>query len=600
MKREEFFVAAYTTEGKREATDKSMHLAIGGKEGFTPLNYGMGILYAEADKNPPDFNAKGTYRTRTMETPWLFRMKDGKIGVLAAESGEDLRGGLFFWTTKDFITYKYEGLIRLHHEKMVKLPQCRYDESGDEYIITCSNGKGGRYACKTTDFVTIREPCLLEESAMEPFYTTGIPGAVSCVFAVTEKEAEKLKAKMGQFENTGVEEIRIRAEAGKPPVFEELPGLTALYSDGSRAVIPVEWKESDYKKADFNTPGCCEIRGRAVVKEYAFPMMEGRADPDILYYNKKYYFIATNDAGQNNFFMRCAHTIEGLAAAEDVLILAPAEKGDMSGCNWAPELHVINGELWMLFASGTTGSWDSVQCRMMKCNGNPLKAEDWGKPVRVLKKDGSYLCGTGITLDMTYFENGGEHYLVWAQRDVAVLSGRPYNDSSNIMIGKISAEKPWQLINDPVEICHPRYGWDRCTTEVDEGPFIIKHGNKIFITFSGSGVDVTYILGLLAANKDADLCDVNSWTETGYPILASEHVEDQLGPGHNSFTVDEYGRDVIVFHAKSSEKSIRHATARTVHWAADGTPILFMTGERELKKEYREVTAFIEVTATIM
>lgn len=144
----------------------------------------------------------------------------------------------------------------------------------------------------------------------------------------------------------------------------------------------------------------------------------------------------------------------------------------VSGRIAAGKLHVINGELWMFFASGTTGEWNSVQCRMMKCIGNCMNRTDWERSVRDLKEDGNYLCETGISLNMTYFERNGEHYLVWAQRDV------------------------------------------------------------------------------------------------------------------------------IVFHTKSSEKSLRHMTARTVHWAAGGTPILFMTGERELKKEYRNVTASIEVKET--
>lgn len=46
----------------------------------------------------------------------------------------------------------------------------------------------------------------------------------------------------------------------------------------------------------------------------------------------------------------------------------------------------------------------------LKKNGNPMKAGDWEMPLRVVKKDGSYLYGEeGITLDMTEFEVAGRY-----------------------------------------------------------------------------------------------------------------------------------------------------------------------------------------------
>ncbi len=588
------YVAAYTTKMNKEAIDQSLHLAIGGLNGFIPLNYNLGVLYAKAKENTPGVQAHGTYGTRTLKSPWLFRMQDERIGVLAVETGDGSEGDILFWISEDLITYQFVGILPIAHKK-VELPQCWFDRKKREYIITYSNAAGDRFTARTSDFITISQAYRDVTAPVEALYAKGIEGEISCIFPLTDGEAAKLQGKLGEFENIGVEEIVISVDKGEKLDFHQLPFLTAFYSDDSEAKIPVAWNESDYCMIDFNRSGSYKIRGKAIVKEYDFPLIEDRADPNIIYYMNKYYFIATNDFGQKDFYMRCSDTIEGLKYAEDVLILQATESGDMSGCNWAPELHIINHQLWMLFASGTKGTWDSVQCRMMRCNKDPMNREDWEKPIRVIKRDGEELCKTGITLDMTYFENKGEHYLVWAQREVAALSGRDYNDSSNLMIGKISPSMPWQLINEPVEICNPIYGWERTTTEVTEGPHIIKRKDKIFIIYSGSGVDETYALGLLTAHVDADLCDIKTWDKSRYPILASEHVEGQLGPGHNSFAKDEYGRDVIVYHAKSSIASRRHMSVRTIHWAADDTPILYLTGERELKREFRNVKASVNI-----
>ena len=53
------------------------------------------------------------------------------------------------------------------------------------------------------------------------------------------------------------------------------------------------------------------------------------------------------------------------------------------------------------------------------------------------------------------------------------------------------------------------------------------------------------------------------------------------GPGHNSFTTDEEGNDILVFHARTEEKikgdplfnPNRHAMLMKVRWDAGGKPV---------------------------
>jgi GH43 family beta-xylosidase len=225
----------------------------------------------------------------------------------------------------------------------------------------------------------------------------------------------------------------------------------------------------------------------------------------------------------------------------------------------------------------------------LRNGGDPTNSADWGCMQRFLKSNGSFLYTEGITLDMTYFENDGKSYVIWAQRYIGAHIGL-----SELYIGEVNAIEPWKLICDPVLICSPDYGWDRYSGEVDEGPFAIKHNGKIFITFSGSGTDDSYCVGLLTAEEGTDILSKESWVKTNYPILTTESVPRQYGPGHNCFTIDEDGNDILIYHARLAQGS-RDMSARRIHWAADGTPILNMTDEEELAPQFKNVSITVKV-----
>ena len=65
------------------------------------------------------------------------------------------------------------------------------------------------------------------------------------------------------------------------------------------------------------------------------------------------------------------------------------------------------------------------------------------------------------------------------------------------------------------------------------------------------------------------------------PVLSSDASRRIYGPGHNSFTVDEEGRDVMVYHARTETEIVgdplynpnRHAMLMEVRWGIDGKPV---------------------------
>lgn len=585
------YVMSYTRIGGNEITD-SMHLGYSADgKSYTALHNNTGILFAKADLEDNGTNPVWGV-TKMLRSPYLFRMADNKIGVVAVrrDFSDDApgTGKILYYTTKDLMDYEDHGLISLNTELKVTEPRCEYDGANSTYVITWKGSDGKLYKNTTKDFKTISDPeeiAVREDISIETDINSAQPVNV---LAVTKAEAKRLTDKMLPIENVGVEEDDhiYRAMKGSSLTDEQLDASATLtYNDGSTAQRKIVWDADSLKKVDYNRAGSYEITGK--IKQTVYPVLHGRADPCIYQYNGKYYFIATGETqAQSQVLIREADTpIELFTTAEDHELIPNVGKP-----RWAPELHEINGKLYIYLAIGD--AWNKVQSSIMelKEGGNPLNKADWKEPVKVMKKDGSILYDNGITLDMTYFEVDGVHYYSWAQREISSRG----NGTSDLYIATFDPKDPSKITSDPICILRTQYGWDRISTTVDEGPYVIQRDGKVYMTFSGAATDNTYCVGLMTADIGADLLEPENWKQTGYPILDSESVPGEFGPGHSAFVVDEDGNDLFVYHMRPN-RGTRSATARRVHWAADGTPVLDMTLDREVKPEFRTVTGTIEV-----
>ena len=141
---------------------------------------------------------------------------------------------------------------------------------------------------------------------------------------------------------------------------------------------------------------------------------------------------------------------------------------------------------------------------------------------------------------------------------------------------------PNKLATVQVLLTTPDYDWERVGFWVNEGPAVIRHGGKWFLTFSASATGACYCMGMLYADEDADLLDPASWRKLRYPVLATDAEKGIYGPGHNSFVKGEDGvTDYCVYHARPYEKIVgdplydpnRHARLMRVRWDADGMPV---------------------------
>jgi GH43 family beta-xylosidase len=314
-------------------------------------------------------------------------------------------------------------------------------------------------------------------------------------------------------------------------------------------------------------------------KTFSFPFMPCRGDPMAIRNNGKYLFMATDDEhGQNYLKIRESPQLDGIPAAHDHILLTAGTGGDCSGCLWAPELHRVNGKLCIFFAAGSP-LWYTVQSRIMILTGtDPLNAEHWTVPRRIVRSDGTPLAPENcITLDMTVIHAHDADYVVWSQR--YILTDPVRCGTADLFIARLNSEEPWKLAGNPVLLSRPEYGWERIHSPVNEGPFALIKNDTIYLTYSAALIDATYCLGMLTARNGSDLLDPLSWQKSNYPVLHRLSHEDQIGTGHNSFVEAEDGTDFILYHALAVNNyrtdpadGRRYPSIRTVIWDKDTFP----------------------------
>ncbi|MBO9599201.1 MAG: family 43 glycosylhydrolase [Cohnella sp.] len=600
MRDDRSFVLCYTREPQDEQVyapklAHSMHLAYS-EDGtrYQELNHNSGILFAKATENP-----NGSLGAKSLKNPYLFEMKDGSFGVVAVrtepegEPDERSKGAVLLFASADLLQYREIGLLDLKGGTHVHDVMCEYDVESQGYVVRWRDANGNFYRNAVADLTNpngASEPEHTGPFAVNAAASSNIEGIVPRnTVSVPRNVAERLVRKLTVPTNVR-NAVPERVAAATP---EDVRGVraTSEYSDGTTAAKKVDW---DTTGIDWNQPGIYRVTGRIRQEHHAFPMAVNRADPCIAKWQGKYYFIATNDIdGNKTLFIREADTIPELKTAKEVKILDTETYDHLKNFLWAPEFHAIGDDLY-IFHAGSTGEFIDIQSHVMKLKkgGNPAVPADWEVPVKVVKRDGSPLFQSGITLDMTIIQWKGSVYAVWAQREFI-----PADLGSWIYISEVDPSEPWKLKTDPVLLSRPEYGWENNRTFVDEGAYALITDRKIFLTIACALVDATYCVGILSADLDADLLNPASWAKGNYPLLTSSSVPGEYGPGHNSYVTDDDGVIWNVYHARDGIDGPRCTGLRRVHFDIDGDPVLGLTEEKDLDQALAEVSMEIVVSA---
>ncbi|MGI6108183.1 MAG: family 43 glycosylhydrolase [Lachnospiraceae bacterium] len=618
---------------------------------YHPLHHNEGILYAKAVSLPDGtLRAKSLKNPRLFRMPdGSFAVLAVRTEAEGEEDSQSL-GCVLCFTSPDLVHYREEGLIAVMGRNPGKMPEtltAAADDAAEETVesaeildaVPGSREMAVRLQVKTKNG---RTAVFTKNNGLRADFPSGMTGAVrgenAAVTAADEKlceaeSADTMKAgeetggKNAGFEACvpGPEEtslirgyipgsgnvieiqesqaeyllkklrapvcVRMETEAGEAEVkLSELSSVRAkaLYSDGTCVLRKVDWEfpEPDQFSPD-GSPAV--VRGRVCQEHFDFPFAGDRADPCCMMWQGKYYFIATSEHDQNrSLYVRCADRLDGLAAAEQKLILDTGMYPEIGNLLWAPEFHEINGDLYIFFAA-TEGEFYREESRVMKLApaGDPSEAADWSRPQLVVRKDGTPLCEAGkvISLDMTEFQYNSRYYAVWSQRQFL-----PVDQGAWLMAAEIDPNEPWKLLTDPVCICKPVYGWENNHTFVTEGPYALVWNGRLMLTYSGALVDTTYTVGMLKLKEGAaDPTNPDDWEKSNYALMSSASCEGEYGPGHNSYLIDKNGLVWNFYHARPGVKGPRSSGMRRVHFDTDGEPMLDVTEDKDLPEKFRTV-----------
>ena len=278
-----------------------------------------------------------------------------------------------------------------------------------------------------------------------------------------------------------------------------------------------------------------------------------------------------NTTGKN-LTIRKTRRMSDLQDAEKKVVWTPPVQGPYSHEIWAPELHFIGGKWYIYFAAdaGTNGThrlWV-----VENSSPDPLTGS-WSEPRKLADATDKW------AIDASVFANKGKLYLIWSGWE------GDGNGTQNIYIARL--KNPWTVGSHRVRISTPQYPWEKVGdtpgdgmphVDVNEGPEVLKHGNKLFLIYSASGCWTDYYaLGEEVASADSNLLDPRSWKKVPHPVFSESPEAHAYGTGHNGFFKSPDGtQDWIIYHANSEPHQgcghFRSPRAQPFTWNPDGTP----------------------------
>lgn len=299
------------------------------------------------------------------------------------------------------------------------------------------------------------------------------------------------------------------------------------------------------------------------------PWIMQRADPYVYRHTDGSYYFTASVPAYDRVVLRKADTLNGLAFAEEKTVWLCHESGPQSKHIWAPELHFVFGKWYIYYAAGEVEDPWKIRPYVLECQSNDPMSGDWKELGMMNCSPDDEFSFRAFSLDATVFENNGENYFVWAEK---VGVGRQI---SNLYIAKMKNGNTLDTVQ--VLLTTPDYDWERHGFWVNEGPAVIKHNGKLYLTYSASDTGANYCMGMLSIDEKEDVLDPHKWQKERYPVLKTDASREVFGPGHNSFTTDKDGNDILVFHARTYAEiqgdplydPNRHAMLLPISWQGD-------------------------------
>jgi GH43 family beta-xylosidase len=299
------------------------------------------------------------------------------------------------------------------------------------------------------------------------------------------------------------------------------------------------------------------------------PILDSGPDPAVIYRGGYYYYM--NSTGVNLTIWK-SRDITDLRHAEKKVVWVPPSSGADSHELWAPELHFLQGKWYIYFAADYGDNKTHRLFVIENSSTDPLDGQ-WTMKGQVKDATNKW------AIDPSVFENRGTLYIIWSGWE------GDQNGTQNIYLARL--KNPWTIEGPRVRLSTPEFPWEEVGdlprgdpphVNVNEGPEILQHKDKIFLIYSGGGCWTDdYSLGMLEASAESDLMNPASWKKTPAPVFAASPAAHVYGTGHNTFFKSPDGNeDWIIYHAnpESGEGCGRYRSPRAQRftWNEDGTP----------------------------
>lgn len=611
---------------------------------FEPLNNNKAVMSPEGCEK--------------LGSPSLFKKHGGGYGLIASIDNKSSK--IIVFDSEDLLYYTNQRIVELNDEGItVKNPTVERSLFG--YRIYWEGGDGNGYMTTTKNFEKFSKPTVIDYvtssvSAHLPDYAAVEEASV---FELTVEEYDRIVKKYGRLRSVSVEVDNVSVKAGQEVTLPDT--VNVVYSDGSKTPMGVKWDSSGIDLKNL-AAGEYTVKGTVTAtSEYNSPLASYRADPYAVYDKEKgvYYFTGSNlnersasgGGAYSSIVIRRADNINGITDAEefDIWTDTTLENGTkVTGWYWAPEIHKIGGK-WRVIALATVtlpfekeGGWR--QC-IFTCNGDDLTdPENWEYTGYIHEATN----GEGVgAFDTTYFEYNGQSYYVTPKNSsiwiTTVDPERPLYPTGPLVRLSV-ADRAYETNNGSGKAGYNNMSDGKVGQAIQEASAVLIHGDKIFIAYAGCTIDMMYCVCLLYADVNSDLMNPDSWTKYPYPILGTQDLTETLkkadyfatdgtedvtghgdngllegaegeykgtfGPGHNTFTVDENGNPVIIYHARDWDDEYpgatgsnkyglvdpgRHAYARPVIFNCEGFPVCNLTAEEYLAESLKNVEIKITV-----
>lgn len=300
------------------------------------------------------------------------------------------------------------------------------------------------------------------------------------------------------------------------------------------------------------------------------PLLPSGADPWVTYQNGYYYYTHTTG---NRLVIWKTTNMGQLATAIKKTVWVPPPGEPYSKELWAPELHYLNHK-WYLYFAADDGENKNHRLYVLENASADPQTGQWLLKGKLADPTNKW------AIDGSVFELNGQLYLIWAGWE------GDENGQQNIYIAKM--KNPYTVDGERVKISSPVFDWEKHGelhdannpphVNVNEGPEVLRHGDKIYLVYSASGCWTDYYsLGMLTAPVSANLLEPSSWVKSPRPVFTQSAANGAYAPGHNAFFKSPNGQeDWIIYHANPSPGcgcgGQRSPRMQKFTWNKDGTP----------------------------